>query len=86
MYKARNNELPNKLQSIFNMKAGNKYETRKCQNFNVKICKTKIASVGRSITGVRLWNALNRYIKRCKSLIKFQAMLKSLYISNNYLK
>ena len=82
MYRAKNNELPKNVQCIFNMKAGNKYGMRKCQNFNVKFCKTKIASSCLSITGVRLWNSLNEDIKRCQSLIKFRVMLKSLYISN----
>ena len=59
MFKAWNVKLPVNTQSLFKVNKENKYPSRKCFDFKVKYCKSKIRLNCFSILGVKLWNKLD---------------------------
>ena len=50
----------------------NKYPSRKCFDFKVKYCKSKIKSNCISILGVKLWNMLDDKLKILNTALSFK--------------
>ena len=76
MFKAWNDKLPVNIQSLFKVNKENKYPSRKCFDFKVNYCKSKIKSNCISILGVKLWNMLDDKLKISNTVLSFEKRLK----------
>lgn len=75
MHKARNNQLPENIQSLFCNREGG-YNLRGEDNFKILSRRTNIKSFCVSVIGVSIWNSLSEEMKKCSSENKFKKMYK----------
>ena len=71
MFKAWNVKLPVNIQSLFKLNKENKYASRKCFDFKVNYCKSKIKPNCISILAVKLWNMLDNKLKNSNTVLSF---------------
>jgi len=82
MYKARNKQLPDIIQKLFTDRVGG-YDYRENLNFRTLRVRTTLKRMCISVSGVKVWNKLQKELKQSPSMRLFKKRLK-LVIFNRY--
>ena len=75
MYKAFNMDLPNNIQSLFQIN-NHQYKTRQTDTLTVKQARTSLRSSCVTVKGIKIWNDLNENLKSLPNLHQFRRNMK----------
>ena len=79
MFKAKHSQLPHGLQILFIVNPRN---SRREHDFKSIFARTTLKQQCISVTGVKLWNSQNKYLKSCTSMFVFKQAYKKKLLDN----